>query len=947
MGNNKWLFLCLILGSILVTGLISSIPIYSQGMMQRVFIKELEAYQEKKDIFPGRMSLEYPIRFAYNEKKCMKEFKYFDTEVMPKILKKTGVPVLSEKTELAMYNTGVYSMERKDGNGDFLQIFHTIYGVKGIEDNIEIVLGRMYNPQIVDNTLEVIVTEQAFQELNLVLDEDLILVDAMKWSDKGEIPEGSYKLSVVGIYKIKDHGNAYWQIGKSDYEKGMIAPYALVLNELVVKNMHWFHGVTWNTAIDYHKIQAQHASTLYEVWKNEKRELYKYSNAVNFQPEVYQFLQTSFSTSSELTLTIWMLMLPILMMLIFYIFMVSQIIVMGDKNEISGLKSRGARKRDIFYIYFLESCIIASLSLLIGPTIGLYLCKILGSSNGFLEFIGRKALPFRLSVEAYGYALVAQGVFVLAMLVPAWIYSDVSIVEHKQMIRTRKNTWAKLGVDFICLAICFYGYYQFNQRLKIGGTEQLSSQNFSTQPLIFLLSNLWILGSGLLFLRIYPYIIQLIFSIGKKRWSPVWYASLANLRKLKGQEQFIMLFMTMAMAIGIVSANEARTLNQNKEDAIRYSVGTDVVIEPKWLDLNKKVSNNIFGEQELTEEDVRQEPLYIEPNFGQYAITEGVEEVTKVIQQVGFRILDVNNHEVKERNTQLMAITPSEFSKVAWFRNSYLPFHINSYLNVLAKDETAMLVSSNIKQYMGVDLGDKIIIKDDNGRSINGIIYQFIDYWPGYTNKNSANADILVVANYNYCVNCLGIIPYNIWIKKADGWNDQSLYENLEKEKLEMVKVDAADSQVITYKNNAINMGINGVLTLGFILTMVIAGIGFIIYWVLSIKERALQFGVLRAMGLSQSQLFRMITIEQLLLSFTSVSMGIIIGGITSDLFVPLLQLVLKDRERLIPFQIVRQRSDYIKIYIIIAVILVLGMSIIIRMIHKTKVAQVIKLGED
>ncbi len=946
MRNNKWLFLCLILGSILVTGLISSIPIYSQGMMQRVFIKELEAYQEKKNIFPGRMSLEYPIRFAYNEKKCIKEFKYFDTEVMPKILKRTDVPVLSEKTELAIYNTGVYSMERKDSNGNKLRIFHNIYGVKGIEDNIEIVLGRMYNPQIVDNTLEVIVTEQAFQELNLVLDEDLILVDAMKWSDKGEIPEGSYKLRVVGIYKIKDYGNAYWQIGKSEYEKGMIAPYELVLNELVVKNMHWFHGVTWNAAIDYHKIEAQYASTIYEVWKNERKELYNYSNAISFQPEAYQFLQTSFGASSELTLTIWMLMLPILMMLIFYIFMVSQLIIMGDKNEISGLKSRGGRKRDIFYIYFLESCIIASLSLLIGPIIGLYLCKILGSSNGFLEFIGRKALPFRLSVEAYGYAVVAQGVFILAMLVPAWIYSDVSIVEHKQMIRAKKNIWAKLGVDFICLAICFYGYYQFNQRLKIGVTEQLSNQNFSTQPFIFLLSNLCILGSGLLFLRIYPYIIQLIFSIGKKKWSPVWYASLANLRKLKGQEQFIMLFMTMAMAIGIVSANEARTLNQNKEDAIRYSVGTDVVIEPKWLDLNKKVSNNIFGEEKLTEEDVRKGPLYIEPNFNQYAITEGVEEITKVIQ-LGFGKLEVNNHNVGQSNIQLMAITPSEFSKVAWFRNSYLPFHINNYLNVLAKDERAMLVSSNVKQYVGADLGDKIIVKDNNGGSISGIIYQFIDYWPGYTNKNLEEGNILVVANYNYCVNCLGITPYNIWIKKTEGLSDQTLYENLEKEKLEMVKVDVADSQVITYKNNAINMGINGVLTLGFILTMVIAGIGFIIYWVLSIKERALQFGVLRAMGLSQGQLFRMITIEQILLSFTSVSMGIIIGGITSDLFVPLLQLVLKDRERLIPFLIVRQRSDYIKIYIIITIILVLGMSLIIRMIHKSKVAQVIKLGED
>lgn len=48
---------------------------------------------------------------------------------------------------------------------------------------------------------------------------------------------------------------------------------------------------------------------------------------------------------------------------------------------------------------------------------------------------------------------------------------------------------------------------------------------------------------------------------------------------------------------------------------------------------------------------------------------------------------------------------------------------------------------------------------------------------------------------------------------------------------------------------------------------MLITAVGFAIFWILSIRDKVLQFGILRAMGLSLKKLIGMLGIEQILIS--------------------------------------------------------------------------------
>ena len=164
-----------------------------------------------------------------------------------------------------------------------------------------------------------------------------------------------------------------------------------------------------------------------------------------------------------------------------------------------------------------------------------------------------------------------------------------------------------------------------------------------------------------------------------------------------------------------------------------------------------------------------------------------------------------------------------------------------------------------------------------------------------------------------------------------------------------MALLDAkyTDYEISEAKKDPMLHGMNGILTLDFLVTMIICGAGFIIFWFLSIRQRVLQFGIFRAMGLKKRELISIIMWEQILISAVAIIVGILIGGITSQLFVPLFQIVDTSAERVIPFVMAYNRQDYFRIYALVAGMLAIGIGALSRFTTSIKMDQAVKLGED
>lgn len=51
--RNKWLSLCLVVGLLAAVALVTSIPMYSEGALQRVLRKDLIDYRDRTGYYPG------------------------------------------------------------------------------------------------------------------------------------------------------------------------------------------------------------------------------------------------------------------------------------------------------------------------------------------------------------------------------------------------------------------------------------------------------------------------------------------------------------------------------------------------------------------------------------------------------------------------------------------------------------------------------------------------------------------------------------------------------------------------------------------------------------------------------------------------------------------------------------------------------------------------------
>ena len=301
----------------------------------------------------------------------------------------------------------------------------------------------------------------------------------------------------------------------------------------------------------------------------------------------------------------------------------------------------------------------------------------------------------------------------------------------------------------------------------------------------------------------------------------------------------------------------------------------------------------------------------------------------------------------------LMGINVKEFGECVDFQTDLLPVHWYEYLNAMAVSPRAVLVSTNLQDF-GYELGDSIYYRSGEGNRCHGIIYGFVDYWPGYNPKTTITASdgstkevshFLVVAHLRYIQNTWGITPYQIWMKAKD--STDFIYDFAAKSDVHFTTFRDSRAQLIELKNDPIFQGTNGILTLCFVVVLLLCAVGFLIYWILSIRSRTLLMGIFRAMGMTLGEIVGMLANEQVFISGVSIALGVAVGLIASKLYVPLVQLAYASTDTVLPLQIISDSGDMARLLCLVAAMVILCMVILGMLVKKIKISQALKLGED
>lgn len=932
--HKKWMVICLLIGNILLIAVASSNPMYKNASLQRTLTKTFSDYIETNGENPAVITLESAMtKGSGNEE----DYKKMDN-LSKTLLDDIGLAQTDTVHYISTMKSNASSlMERDDNNKG-----HTmrIASMTGLDEHVSMLAGKMYSDKPQDGVIEAIVSQKAFVKANLLLDEQLEFRDE-KGSDGKPLV-----VKIVGVYTNKEASDSYWVKSPSEYAtECFISPAYFEDTFINLDNQVYNVESIWYNFFDYRELAP---GSVAKVVKRTEKCVDEYNNRLARcdEPLYLPILKDFMLSQKKSSATLLILQVPVLVLLCAFIFMISRQMLDLEQNEVALLKSRGSSKIQIITIYLLQSVIITGVSMFVGLPLGMLMCRVLGSANGFLEFVQRSSLHVILDGQVVLYCLLAALVSIAVMVLPVLKDAGVTIVNYKQQKnRSKKNLWQKVYLDVILLAVSIYGLYSFNDRKETLMMKVLSGE--SVDPLLFLCASLFIISAGMVALRIQPILVKIVYFVGKKLWNPASFASFLQILRTGVRQKFMMVFLILTVALGIYNATVARTILSNASKSIYYANGADIVVQEVWKDNSAFLVST--AEYEV-EEDMKL--IYTEPDCAVYESFPEVKSLAKVLRSDVNVVRDTLGNDKKPAS--LMAVNTKEFGETINFDSTLLPEHINTYLNVLSVNQDAVLLSMNYHTVEQYDIGDKIVYSNEDGDVIEGLVYGFFDYWPGYipTSYNLNDDGVLaptenymIVANLAHVQNKWGVTPYQLWMK-TDG-SSQFLYDYANKNNVQYSEFKDANAQMVEVRNNTLFQGTNGILTMSFIVVLILCSAGFLIYWILSIRQRELLFGVFRAMGMRKREIIQMLINEQIFSSGISIVIGGIIGSIASVLFVPLVQIFYSTTEQAVPLEVVNEQVDMIRLFGVIGVVIFVCMIILGVLISKINISQALKLGED
>lgn len=865
----------------------------------------------------------------------------------------------------------------------------------GLPQHVQVIAGRMYGTGTTGGILDAVISQSTQQNLHMVL--------GQIWDFPSPVALGTQvRLRIVGIYRREDPGGPFWPYQYQNQDV-FVAP-TVFMQQFMFNPNYPLEEASWYTILHLGHLSPSSAASLVQVLNRINTQAGQTMPDTQLAVSPVQQLESFITELQVMETALLLISLPILALTLYYVVMMAGLAVQQDRNEIAVLVSRGSRTWQIVSLYLAQWLILGAVAFLVAPFPAALLTELVGASTGFLLFVNRSALPILPSPAMYQYDAAAALVALLAALLPVVVAARQSIVNYRQeSARTQRAPfWRRTYLDFILGAVALYAWHQFHVgAVTAAAAGGPTGSALTGNPLLFIVPALFMAAAGLFLVRILPWVIRGVdFLVG--RFAPVTLVLTARqLARAPAQYSPLVFLLVFTVALGYYSASAARTLNVNLKDSLAYQVGSDVSMYEVWAPPGGAAlgasaasagleaagaatsstgagasstaaggsatasgasgtasgSSTAAGASSSTasggllqfggvhqaqgvsagQTAVAPGQEVEEPPFAPNQQLPGVVSAARVfLEQVGMVI----GGQAWQQSGQLMGIDPTTFYRTAWWRSDLSPFSFVSYMNALLSHYNGILVDQSFMNAAALQPGDTLQI------TLNGTGGEFevlgaINYWPGMYPTNGP----MLVANWPYIENTFGVLPYYVWFRTTATASDQRMVNALQAHKLFPTQV--VDQRVLLGQAHAAPSwtGSNGLLTISFLVAALLTFLGYLLYAVLALRNRLLQFGLLRAMGLDRAGLSVSVAAEQIFLLIAGIAGGLYVGAWAAFLFLPFFEAT--SASTVPAFVVVGAGPDLWRMGVLMAGLLALAIAGLLHALRGLRIGEAVKLGEE
>lgn len=905
---HRGLALGLVMGISLGVAAMATVPLFAATALQGMLNEELAAMGT-----PAPVSVHFAYVARPNIKVGLQQFLAADRIARDQAERMIGLPVDPFVRFGMLEASNAHPVDKTRANPD-LDRYLSLTFQSDLLEHITLVGGRLPQPGwAADGVLEAIVEEDAIEKQDFSLGAEFRLTSV---SGDSRFP---IQPRVVGVFRRTNPSDPYW-FQTQPFDRHLIVPeetFQAVLraDQIQPAQISWYFG------LDEQHLHAGDVSRLSEALYTLESRLAQALPSTTLFDGPMPLLARFAGQGRELRFLLLVLSISPVVITIYYVVVTTGLLVDAHRHELAVLHSRGASWLQLISTYLVEGLTLASMGAIVGYPLALFLSRCLALVSGFLQLVNRPVPWVNPPAEYWWYGGLTAALSVIAYVGSAAYASGRSIVAHQRSIgrASRRLDWVLVGLGVAGVLLAVYSHMKLSSRTTGAVT---ASTTVLSEPLLFAAPVLLIFGVGLICSLLLPGAIN-----HSARWLARWLGpslmlALVNLGRFHQRYLPFILLFTVTTGVGLYSAGAARTLDRNLTDRVRHSVGADLILEEVW-------EHRVEGA----------ETIYVAPPWELHQDLPGVENAARVRLQT---ITASVGGRTQLKGT-LMALHPLEFGQVTWFRRDLLPFHINAYLNLLAMDDQAVLVHQTFLERYRLSPGDTISILGEDGREAVMTVYGAIGHWPG---TDSRQTD-LFIANLDYVEEELGLRPYSVWLRRQPTAGLQAIADTLKSRGIQPTYMRDVHQEMVRIRRSPFVLGVQGGLTGSFVVVALLTVTSFLLHIAVRLQTHQMQFGFLRALGMTPADLIRTVMTEQTIAMGLAMVAGSLLGVLAASLYLPFLEGIGMGEYGPLPFLITIERLDMIRVYLLLSLALLVGLSMTVIFLRSVQVHQVLKLGED
>jgi putative ABC transport system permease protein len=926
----------LFVGLVAAVALTVSIPLYADGIGYRILDDRL--YNDPNDTAPP---FSFLFRYVgswsgYLEWEALREISaYMQVSAAPAI----GLPprslvrhVKTDRMQLFPATTDAY--ESVSNPLSYVSLGY----LSDVASHVEILAGELPSALAsASEPLEVLVSLKLVEETGIQPGEEYIV-----YSD--EIAQGGGKVQqavrIAGVWRALDPAEDYWFYQLSAFDQVLLLPepsYAL----LSAKMRGEVGLALWSLVFDGQGLRTSDVGELVGRILTVEKEAAARLDGLDLARSPKEKLLDFRQRVQLLTVSLYVVGVPVIGLVMYFIALVSSMLVSRQRNEVAILRSRGTTTGQVIGIYLFEGLMVGAISTVCGALLGERLAQVMGWTRSFLVLEPRSLLDTTLSWANLRYGLVALVASLLASMGPAVSAARATIVTYKQMLaRTlRAPLWQRAYLDLLLVLPALYGYYLLRQRGTISflESEGQAGSPFSN-PYLFLVPILFVFGLALLTIRVYPWGMRLLAWLANAWRGSVPVLALRHLARSVRQYVGPLLLLVLTLSLAVFTASMARTLDAHTRERSYYEVGADFRLVEMGESTEREGG---AGEGESAEEGEAEAegPAWLFLPVSEHLQIPGVRAAARVWEKEVTAKLAAGNV-----SAQFMGVDRIDFGEVAFFRRDFAPASFGALMNALAVRDDAVLVSRDLYE-QGLEVGDTVQIQIPLGEAPTAkfTVAGVVDLFPRLYPEDGP----FFVGNLDFVFQHAGATyPYDVWLRTDSAVSTLDVVQGAGEAGIDVMRAYHAHETIEKAQSSPERQGVFGLLSVGFVAAALLTVLGFTIYSYISFSQRYIELGVLRAIGLSMGQMAAFLAVEQLVLIATGTAVGTGLGVLASTLFVPFFQVEAGEHPFTPPF-IVRVAWDRLPyIYAVFGVMFVAAVLVLLISLRRMRISEAVKLGE-